>query len=246
MSASFRNLFAAVVLCTLSGCLAHQRQHSVVRIWADWNTYAQCSLCMEELDHKPLRAARVGAFIWAYDKDPGHQAAYAKARLEWEALVAQRLQQATNAANGVGPPISNQASCPVQTNPSDTKAPPAPDSQLPPLPQASPNGDPPPAPPVPPGPDEVKSVAPPANELDIPAIDGQGVPKQPSSPQRLPANLPDEPPGVSADGPISSAEPAYRLSGYTQATAANRQVNSPAKGSTTYRRPAGAWLFSRP
>ncbi len=54
------------------GCV-HQREHDTRRFWADWNTLGEPALFLEQKDHKPYNAARVGNFRWAYGKDPGHQ-----------------------------------------------------------------------------------------------------------------------------------------------------------------------------
>lgn len=245
MSAFNRYLLAAVLLSGLSGCIAHQREHSIVRIWADWNSYEQCSLCMEQLDHKPLRAARVGAFIWMYDNDPGHQAAYAKARMDWEALVAARLNEATDAVNQPGVSIGGASCEPVEQGaviaPSETVAPQMSDEKLPPMPKDS-------SPanvevPAVNGP-AVVAPKPAAESLDVPSTGKSAVPQQPASPRRLPTALPNDPPGVPTDGPFSSANSTYQLSGFNKQTSSN--VTPPAPKGREYRRPTGAWLFSNP
>lgn len=268
MPAFTRHLAIAITLCCLTGCLAHQRKHSVVRIWADWNSYEQCSVCMEELDHKPLRAARVGAFIWAYDKDPGHTGAYAKARRDWEALVAQRVNEATEAANAPGVTIGG-GSCEPADRTASVVAPiptvesagtPLSNEQLPPMPSDSsaeimvPTASP-PAPhtattaviaPYAAAPNVVAPTTRPES-LDLPATGHHAVPLQPASPQRLPTALPPEPPGVSIEGPISAANSPYQLSGFNRMPQqSSGTANQRASQSREYRRPAGAWLFSNP
>jgi hypothetical protein len=222
-----------------SGCIAHQRAHSIVRCWADCNTYNQCAVCFEQLDHKPLRAARVGSFVWMYDQDPGHQNAFAKARLEWEALIAHRLNDATEAANQGGAVISGMEA--------DTTAivPPAPESSspadidLPPLPDQGADDDrPSPSPPVPNFDQEPVHIGP------EPGPNASSQPTRIQSPQRLPANLPEQPPGISVDFPSSGGESAYRLSGHTQPVR-DGEVNAPSRPRER-RVPHGAWLFSRP
>lgn len=75
----------AIILATV-GCLftvgcAHQREHSVVRMWADYNSLRRPSLNFETVSHKPHRAARVGSFLHMYGQDPGHQHVYRNRRL---------------------------------------------------------------------------------------------------------------------------------------------------------------------
>lgn len=55
-----------------TGCV-HQREHDLRRVWCDWNTLGEPAFFLEQKDHKPYDAARVGNFRWAYGKDPGHQ-----------------------------------------------------------------------------------------------------------------------------------------------------------------------------
>lgn len=253
MPSSFRILIAALLLLGLTGCYAHQRKHSVVRIWADYNSYRQCSVCMEELDHKPLRAARVGAFIWAYGRDPGHQNAYAEARQDWEALVAQRLNEATEAANGDGAIVSGApAGCPVESGSPPTLV----DENLPPTPDRvqGPNTpiNVPPAPAAEsPSLESAPNDSAPAADDSLDAAAGLRVPagqtsKPMDSPRRLPTNLPQTPPGVSTDGLEVSAAPAHQLSGYSSETSVSTQSRRPTSQEPSYRRPAGSWLFSRP
>lgn len=75
----------AIILATV-GCLfsvgcAHQREHSVVRMWGDYNSLRRPSLNFETVSHKPHRAARVGGFLHGYGQNPGHQHVYRNRRL---------------------------------------------------------------------------------------------------------------------------------------------------------------------
>ncbi len=72
--ASFLLLCAS--LATLSSCaLTEWGNHSVRMAWADYNTLRAPALYVEQVDHLPYTAPKVGYYRWMYDKDPGHQMA---------------------------------------------------------------------------------------------------------------------------------------------------------------------------
>ncbi len=71
----------AIVLCSasvvaLSSCsLAERGNHAIRRVWVDYNSLRACALYLEQDDHLPYTAPKVGYYRWMYDKDPGHQLA---------------------------------------------------------------------------------------------------------------------------------------------------------------------------
>jgi hypothetical protein len=70
-SKTYRILLICFFLAA-SGC-AHQRENSIVRWWADYNTLKHPALFFELIDHKPYRSVRVGSSRWMYNQNPGHQ-----------------------------------------------------------------------------------------------------------------------------------------------------------------------------
>jgi hypothetical protein len=70
-----QKLIAALVFAASSSCCEHQWNHSVRRMWCDYNSFRAPALSFEQEDHLPYRAAQVGYYRWMYDKDPGHQLA---------------------------------------------------------------------------------------------------------------------------------------------------------------------------
>ena len=58
-----------------SCCCTEQGNHSVRKMWADYNTLRCPAFYLEQEDHLPYPAAQVGYYRWMYDKDPGHQLA---------------------------------------------------------------------------------------------------------------------------------------------------------------------------
>jgi len=100
-------LFVIGFLVGAQGCV-HQQQHSLARTWFDWNTLGQPAFYLEKTSHKPYRPPRVAEFIWAYDRNPGHQHVYARARsqreVEWAAMSAEALGDANGfvGIHGVG------------------------------------------------------------------------------------------------------------------------------------------------
>jgi hypothetical protein len=71
----WQKLIAAVLFVAASSCCEQQFNHSVRRVWADYNTFRAPALSFEQFDHLPYPAAQVGYYRWMYDKDPGHQLA---------------------------------------------------------------------------------------------------------------------------------------------------------------------------
>jgi hypothetical protein len=71
----WHNLIAALLFAASSSCCEQQWNHSVRRMWCDYNTFRAPSLSFEQVDHLPYPAAQVGYYRWMYDKDPGHQLA---------------------------------------------------------------------------------------------------------------------------------------------------------------------------
>jgi len=71
----WHNLIAAVLFAASSSCCEQQWNHSVRRMWCDYNTFRAPALSLEQFDHLPYPAAQVGYYRWMYDKDPGHQLA---------------------------------------------------------------------------------------------------------------------------------------------------------------------------
>jgi hypothetical protein len=69
------NLLAAALFAASSSCCVEQCNHSVRRMWCDYNTFRAPALSFEQVDHLPYPAAQVGYYKWMYDKDPGHQLA---------------------------------------------------------------------------------------------------------------------------------------------------------------------------
>jgi hypothetical protein len=68
-------LIAAVLVAACSSCCEQQYNHSVRRMWCDYNSFGAPALSFEQVDHLPYPAAQVGYYRWMYDKDPGHQLA---------------------------------------------------------------------------------------------------------------------------------------------------------------------------
>jgi len=60
-----------VLVAAASGCLEHRGKHSILRLWADYNSLGQPALFLERLEHQPYKAARVDHFRWMYNKPPG-------------------------------------------------------------------------------------------------------------------------------------------------------------------------------
>lgn len=56
-------------LSTLPGCV-FVKPYAICRVWADWNTYGQCSLCVEKVEHNPYRRQEVEAARWRYGARP--------------------------------------------------------------------------------------------------------------------------------------------------------------------------------
>jgi hypothetical protein len=71
----WHNLIGALLFAASSSCCEQQWNHSVRRMWADYNTFRAPALSFEQVDHLPYPAAQVGYYRWMYDKDPGHQLA---------------------------------------------------------------------------------------------------------------------------------------------------------------------------
>jgi hypothetical protein len=71
----WQKLIAAVLFAASSSCCEQQFNHSVRRVWTDYNTFRAPALSFEQFDHLPYPAAQVGYYRWMYDKDPGHQLA---------------------------------------------------------------------------------------------------------------------------------------------------------------------------
>jgi hypothetical protein len=70
-----QTLIATLLFAASSSCCEHQYNHSVRRMWCDYNSFRAPALAFEQEDHLPYRAAQVGYYRWMYDKDPGHQLA---------------------------------------------------------------------------------------------------------------------------------------------------------------------------
>ncbi len=68
-------LIAAVLVAACSSCCEQQYNHSVRRVWCDYNSFLEPALSFQQVDHLPYPAAQVGYYRWMYDKDPGHQLA---------------------------------------------------------------------------------------------------------------------------------------------------------------------------
>jgi hypothetical protein len=68
-------LAAAWIAAGSSGCYWDQYNHSVRRMWVDYNSFLAPSISFEQVDHLPYWAPQVGYYRWMYDKDPGHQLA---------------------------------------------------------------------------------------------------------------------------------------------------------------------------
>jgi hypothetical protein len=68
-------LAAAWIAAGSSGCCWDQCNHSVRRMWVDYNSFLAPSISFEQVDHLPYWAPQVGYYRWMYDKDPGHQLA---------------------------------------------------------------------------------------------------------------------------------------------------------------------------
>lgn len=68
-SNSIRMLAVLFVLSMLPGCV-FVGPRSIVRTWANWNTYGQCAFAFDRLDHMPLRQPRVESIRWAYGLGP--------------------------------------------------------------------------------------------------------------------------------------------------------------------------------
>jgi hypothetical protein len=71
----WHNLIAAALFAASSSCCEQQWNHSVRRMWCDYNTFRAPALSFEQFDHLPYPASQVGYYRWMYDKDPGHQLA---------------------------------------------------------------------------------------------------------------------------------------------------------------------------
>ena len=72
MSSRTYRILLSYSFLAASGC-AHQRENSIVRCWADYNTLKHLALFFELVDHMPYRSVRVGSFRWMYNQNPGHQ-----------------------------------------------------------------------------------------------------------------------------------------------------------------------------
>jgi hypothetical protein len=76
MSRSLSIVMLGASLCAMSSCCCtEQANHSVRKVWADYNTLRCPAFYLEQEDHLPYPAAKVGYYRWMYDKDPGHQMA---------------------------------------------------------------------------------------------------------------------------------------------------------------------------
>lgn len=73
-SLSFVILGASLVAMS-SCCCSEQCNHSVRKMWCDYNTLRAPAFYLEQDDHLPYPAPQVGYYRWMYDKDPGHQLA---------------------------------------------------------------------------------------------------------------------------------------------------------------------------
>lgn len=62
-----------VLLClqTASGCIEVRGKHSIMRLWADYNSHRQPALSLEKVYHQPYKASRVQYFRWMYNKPAG-------------------------------------------------------------------------------------------------------------------------------------------------------------------------------
>lgn len=68
-------LIALFAVAACSSCCEQQFNHSVRRVWCDYNSFREPSLSFTQFDHLPYPPAQVGYYRWMYDKDPGHQLA---------------------------------------------------------------------------------------------------------------------------------------------------------------------------
>ncbi len=76
MSRSLSLIMLGTSLLAMSSCCCtEQGNHSVRKVWADYNTLRCPAFYLEQEDHLPYPAAQVGYYRWMYDKDPGHQLA---------------------------------------------------------------------------------------------------------------------------------------------------------------------------
>jgi hypothetical protein len=75
MRRRWENLIALLMVAACSSCCEQQYNHSVRRMWCDYNSFREPALSFEQVDHLPYCAPQVGYYRWMYDKDPGHQLA---------------------------------------------------------------------------------------------------------------------------------------------------------------------------
>jgi hypothetical protein len=75
MRTRLHNLLAFALFAASSSCCEHQYNHSVRKMWCDYNSFRAPALSFEQFDHLPYPPAQVGYYRWMYDKDPGHQLA---------------------------------------------------------------------------------------------------------------------------------------------------------------------------
>jgi hypothetical protein len=71
----WQNLLAVVLVTAASSCCEQQYNHSVRRVWTDYNSFREPAITLSQFDHLPYPAPQVGYYRWMYDKDPGHQLA---------------------------------------------------------------------------------------------------------------------------------------------------------------------------
>lgn len=73
--ATVRQMLPLLFALACGGCVEHRSQHSVLRLWGDWNTLGRPALCCERLTHRPYKPARIDHFRWMYRRPVGRLAA---------------------------------------------------------------------------------------------------------------------------------------------------------------------------
>ena len=66
-----RIVLVLLFLQTASGCIEVRGKHSIMRLWADYNSHQQPALSLEKVYHQPYKASRVQYFRWMYNKPAG-------------------------------------------------------------------------------------------------------------------------------------------------------------------------------
>jgi hypothetical protein len=76
-SGLLRQLLPLLLVSACGGCVEHRTNHSVMRLWGDYNTLNRPAFCCERLTHRPYKPSRVDHFRWMYHRPPGQMAAEA-------------------------------------------------------------------------------------------------------------------------------------------------------------------------